>query len=352
MVDLFFVNKTGLEMFDVSRAYGLAFALQGIATERDLEVKIEDKNYTYIITADGELQDFLDPQVLEVAEDGLSQIFRNPKIKSSKGEVKEILTEEYGKILDLHRNPGYHPEIGKKVKDGRTIYQSLDVSASKGFREPKLGSRYIEGDQITVDKYSWAIGCLGAAIVAKRRSVGTEMRSHDWITLIPNPLKVFVDNHRQIQEDLKAEKGICTISSTTAIVHYAIKIAKKVLESKESFDIKYDSIVFNLVKSTGHQTKPGGGGKYSLSFIDKVANEKYGYKALERLDEILRLGRLGFKKGLNQSLALALADFLIHPTLDNFRRCEDLNIRGYINENVPLWKEGELEAILRHVEVV
>ncbi len=352
-MEQFFINKTGIEMLDVFRAYGLGFLLRGIERE-DLEVTIRDENYAFILELFGEVPSSPDEQIFAEVENSWREVFRtyrerkDSKKRHPKEEVKEILTDNFIKILDEHRHFDHLPQIGSVAREGRTLYQSIDLSAAKGFREPKLGLTYHDGKQIMIDKCSWALACFGAACV------GSWQRGKDFIIcLVPNPTEVSLESHRQLQRDLRGE-NICNLSAVTALTHYSVILTEKIARMKSSRGIVpnllyYDSVIFNVMRKTGQQPKPGGGGKYGLNFLNKLLNEPYGVEVFDRMNKIFRAG---WVKGIKQDLAFALGDFLMHPTLENFRRYEGLNIRGYINENVPLWNKNELEAILRHVEVV
>jgi len=347
MTEQLMINKTGLDMFDAFRAYGLALAVKGIRAE-DIEVDIRDVNYAFVLTVEGSIPSSADDQLF-VENEGWRRVFRtyrerkDSKKPNPREDVENILSTQYEELLETNRNPTFLSTMGKRVNSGRTLYQSLDISAAKGFREEKRGTAYHEGTQIEVDKYSWTIACLGAAFF------GSWREGKDFIvSLVPNPLEVSITSHRQLQEDLN-KKNLCNISSNAALAHYSVKLAEVIVRREASRETKYDSVIFNTMRKTGQQPKPGGGGRFGLEFLFGLIKEPHGYEALQIMDGIFRAG---FIKGVKQSLAFAFADFLFHPTMENFRRCEDLNIRGHINENVHLWDKTALEAVLKHVEAV
>ncbi|MGC8850099.1 MAG: hypothetical protein ACP5QI_06465, partial [Candidatus Bathyarchaeia archaeon] len=225
-----------------------------------------------------------------------------------------------------------------------TLYQSLDVSASKGFREEKRGAMYHEGSQLQVDKYSWAIAVLGAVHFISWR------KSPDFIVaLVPDPIEIYLFEHREIHEEIDQEV-ICGISTTTALAHYSVKLAIQKGKRGRAPKVRYDSVIFNVMQKTGQQPKPGGGGKYSLSFLERLAGDSHGLKTLDELDRLFSVSRQA--KGIRQDIALALSEFLMRPSLENLRRWESLYIRGHINEGLYLWKRPLLEEILRNVEIV
>lgn len=128
-------------MFDVFRAYGLAYLISGF--EKNVETNVSDRNYAFIVEARGKIPTQPDPKLFEETDSAWSAIFRTFKErKDSKAphprkDAENIVTQEYNHLLDLHKKSDFIPQIGKKVKDGRTLYQTMDVSAAKGYREEK-----------------------------------------------------------------------------------------------------------------------------------------------------------------------------------------------------------------------
>lgn len=341
----FFLNKTGFEMFDALRAFGLAYLLNN--PDDITDIRIQDLGHLYLISTEGKLPSNVNPQLF-VDDDGWAQVFqtvrerKDAKKKTPRKDVEEILTAEYQGILKTYSDSGFHPIIGNVVKDGRAIYQSIDISAAKGFREEKKGVTYHEGSQLYTDKRSWAIACIGSVFFNYHRG------GSDFIlNLVPNPTDVWLIQHRQIRSDLSKE-NICNISANVALAHYSVKMASLIARRKEARSSKYDSIIFNVMRRTGQQPKPGGGGKFGLSLMWQFLQDPSGFDALEKIDNILKNG---YAKGIKEELAFSFAEFIIHPSLRNFIRCEDLYIRARKNSNIPLWDKKPLEVLLKNVQV-
>lgn len=349
----FYVNKTGFEMFDVFRAYGLAFAITGIQSSK-VDAKISDRGYLYYVDVDGDgvLPNKPDPELFADSDDWIRVFDRgkwrkDAKKKPPKPDCEEIFNTKYQKILDLHSHMEYVPSIGYKVNDGRTLYQTFDVSASKGFREAKVGSTYHDGTQLYVDKYSWSIACIGRVFFGVRVDRGGRKKGYA-LTVAPNPDEVLLHEHRQIRKDLDL-KSLCGLSPNATLVHYAVKLS--LLLAKRRPNIKYGSIIFNVLQRTGQKPKPSGGGRYNLDLLEKLLNPAIigvGIRILQKFDEEFELSAI---KGIRQDVALALTDFLLRPTLENFRTFESLYIRGQINRKFDPWKKDQLEELLNHVEI-
>jgi len=341
-----FLNKTGFEMFDALRAFGLAYLVKN--PDDITDIRIQDLGHLYLVSTEGKLPSNVNPQLF-VDNDGWGQVFqtvrerKDAKKKFPRKDVEEILSTEYQEILKTHSDPGFHPVIGNVVKDGRAIYQSIDVSAAKGFREEKKGVTYHEGSQLYTDKHSWAIACIGSVFFNYHR-VGSDFI----LNLVPNPTDVWLIQHRQIRDDLSKE-NICNISANVALAHYSVKMASVIARRKAARSSKYDSIIFNVMRRTGQQPKPGGGGKFGLSLMEQFLQDPAGFDALEKIDIIMSNG---YAKGIKQELTFSFAEFIIHPSLRTFIRCEDLYIRARISKNVMLWDKKPLEVLLKNVQDV
>jgi hypothetical protein len=336
----FVVNKTSLDMFDAFRAYGLA----SILSSQDYLVHIRDWGFAYTIETPDEIPTAPD-SIWFSDTDGWSRVFityrerKDSKKTHPKNDVEDIITKNYDTIVNKHRRSDFFPTIGRQVTDGTTLYQSLDVSASKGYREGKRDV-YHEGTQLEVDKYSWALACVGAAWYGVWRYSDSFI-----LSLIPNPADVILNSHRTIQKDL--DTRVCVLSDTIALTHYAVRLALLIAERQQTM-LKYDSIIFNTMKKTGQQPKPGGGGHYEMSFLESLSKSDSGHQALAEIDHQFPTSQ--HIKGIKQSLALVLADFLINPSLENYRAFARLYIRGQIKKELYPWEKEQLEAILKHVK--
>lgn len=330
-------------MFDAFRAYGLA----SIVSSQDYLVHIHDSGYAYSI----EIPDGVPkaPDMLWFSEtEGWNRLFgtyrerKDSKKQHPKKEVEEIITQNYADIVNKHISTYFFPTIGHQVTDGRTLYQSIDVSASKGYREGKRDV-YHEGTQLEVDKYSWAIACIGAAWYGVWRYSDTFI-----LSLIPNPADVTLSSHRTIQKDL--DTRVCTLSAATAITHYAVRLALLIAERQLSIGLRYDNIIFNIMKKTMQQPKPGGGGHYEMTFLEELTKSNSGFFALKEIDRKFPTSQ--HSKGIKQSLAMVLTDFLMNPSLESYRAFASQYIRGQIKKELYPWERDQMEAILKHVKSV
>ncbi|MEM2147884.1 MAG: hypothetical protein QXJ94_04700 [Candidatus Bathyarchaeia archaeon] len=344
-IETFFINKSSFEILDTFRAYGLAFLVSGL-NEEDTEVTIKDQGYAYVLEVNGPIPNKPDPSLF-VDRKEWRAIFRTYKERKDskkappKNDVEKIITNEFPQILSIHKDPTFSPTIGGDVKDGKTLYQTLDIACAKGYREEKRNV-YHDGTQLELDHYSWAVTCIGAAWA----SVWKETESFI-LFITPNPSSVLLGSHRTIQKDL--DERLCSISPNSALVHYAIKIALLIAEKRLSHTIHYDSVIFNVMQKTGQQPKPAGGGRYGLGILEKLADTPTGIAALSRIEKMFPLS--SNVAGARQSITLALTDFLLRPTLTNFRIFESLYIRGQVKGELYPWDKTQLGELLKYVEI-
>jgi hypothetical protein len=85
----------------------------------------------------------------------------------------------------------------------------------------------------------------------------------------------------------------------------------------------YGYVIFNVMLRTGQQPKPGGGGKFTLAPLERLREAEEGGRALEFLDNVFQMR--------NPSLSIALAEFLMDPTLGNYRRYCFIHLRTQAN---------------------
>jgi hypothetical protein len=344
-IEKFFINKSSFEILDTFRAYGLAFLVSGLS-EENIEVTIRDQGYAYVIEVKGPIPKEPDPSLFVDRKEWLL-IFRTYKERKDskkahpKKEVEKIVTEEFPQILSIHKDLTFMPDISGDVKNGKTLYQTLDIACAKGYREEKRDT-YHDGTQLEIDRYSWAIACIGAAWA----NVWKETESFI-LFMTPNPLSVLLGSHRSIQKDL--DERICPLSPNTALVHYAVKVALLVAKKRLSHTVRYDSVIFNVMQKTGQQPKPAGGGKYGLSLLEELANTTVGVDALSRIENIFPISSK--ISGNKQSVTFALTNFLLRPTLANFRIFESLYIRGQVKGELYPWNKTQLGELLKYVEI-
>lgn len=349
-----FVNKTNMPMFDIERAYGLAFLTSKITGSSSIAVR--DLGPMYVIESDMQISDINENQKRD-----LETLFADPSKfnyslatqlrdrETVVNEAKSVIVESVIELLKMHSTPSFAVKFStRKAENYATLYQSLDVTASKSFRELKMGLTYDEGGQLYVDKFSFSIALVGSAFFRHFRSTPDFL-----ISIGPNPAEVNVLNHIAIQNDMKTER-LCTISGLTVLSHYAVSLSLVLGERQEKGELlnSYDCLIFNEMRRTGKQFKPSGGGRFPLEYCLSLSKNGDGMEMLKIMEGIFRRG---FVKGNPQKLAFALAQLLSEPSLDNYSRCIDIHLRGYIekdkNKKISnLYNKASLQEAMKYVK--
>lgn len=340
-------------MFDVERAYGLAEVLSKIV---DRMISIKDKGNVYVIEYDGP-----PPEVNENKKKNLESLFvDSTKFDNSLATqlrdrqsiidaTRNFTVNHMKDILSFYSTPASQARFTTKKEPGMmTLYQSLDVIASKSIRELKIGLTYSEGGQLYVDQLNFAVAIVGSAYFRYFRRTRNFM-----LSIIPSPEEINVLSHMDIQRDMGKER-LCAISGMTILSHYAASLSALLGKRREKGEYlnTYDYLIFNEMQRTGKQFKPSASGKFPLQYCLSLSQTKEGMDGLHLMQNIFRRG---FIKGHPQTVAFALAHFISDPTLDNYLRYVDLHLRGYIekdkNKRIPsLYNESALEECVKYVK--
>lgn len=349
-----YVNKTNMQMFDVERAYGLALLISKVTGSQSIVIK--DLGFAYFIESDVEVSDVGENQKRDLETlFSDSNKFDYPLAtqlrdrKTVVNETEKVVLENTNEIMKVHATPSFTVKFSIKKAEGlTTLYQSLDVTASKSFRELKMGMSYGEGGQLFVDKFSFSVALIGSAFFMHFKPTREFL-----IAIGPNPAEINVLSHMDIKNDMKVEH-LCPISDLTVLSHYAVSLSLVLGERKAKgvYMNSYDCLVFNEMRRTGKQFKPSGSGRFPLDYCLHLSGSKEGMEMLKIVQSIFKRG---FVKGHPQRLALALAQFLAEPSLDNYSRYIDIHLRGYIekdkNKRISnLYDRASLEEAIKYVK--
>lgn len=352
-MNTWYVNKTNMPMFDATRAYGLAELISKIVG--DEMITIRDMGNAYKIEYEGNV-----PKVGESEKARLESLFADStkfdeplttQLRDKQNiinSVREVIIDSTDEILDSYSDPTFQVKTSARKEAGMmTLYQSLDVVASKSIRELRLGLTYDEGGQLYVDEQNFSIALIGSAYFRHFRRAQNFM-----LSIIPNPLEVNVLQHIQIQNDMDV-KGLCTISHLTALSHYAVSLALILgyRREKSAYSNAYDHLIFNEMQRTGKQFKPSASGKYPLEYCLNLSLNEEGMASLNIMKSIFSRG---FVKGHPQKVAYALAQFISDPSLDNYLYYIDSHLRGYIEKDkskrvIYLYDKLCLEELFKYV---
>jgi hypothetical protein len=320
--------KSGLEIFDVARAYGLAALLSYADEEQAAQPTIRDQGTAYLVelergrpsvkhlTAEGNsgwleafnTGDFGDPLAPQ-----WNSLFvtDTAKFKERKRQqVQRVLEERLSDLIGQAREP----LLVAIFDGGETLPGGLDPVAFKGLRGRTRG-QYTEG-QTKVDTLNWALGCLGAALAGRfiyQRTAGS-------FVVYPVPELVKWWDFREIRDETYG-KRLSYLSVQNAAAHYSVVLAEHLRRRAASAGKagpRYSNLLYFSLFKTGNQWKPGGAGRLNLRPLLGLALER-PHEAARVFEVWEYLFRRGSARG-NEDLAQAITEFIMHPTLESYER--------------------------------
>ncbi len=343
----YFVTRTGFEMADVCHAYGVAELLQHVhvvlGREPDPPIEIRDLGHAWEI---GAARTDIDPKLAErVAKSITAPLANQPergqdapppgwfvargwnylyvtnqakdkataaqRLRAALPRVVHLLSERDGDVMALYRTE----EV--------TTPQGLETAGGKGSRS---AARNVYAEkQWALPEDLWAVAAVGAM------AVGTFLwprQGQGNAAIVPVPQQVRYENHLEIRDETRAWGILCSASTTTAIAHYAAKLAQRVAQREADttgWESRYSAVAYEGMSRTGQRPKPAHGGLFPMDLFNEIiAQDPEAAIALFTVwDKLLQVG--GFK-GM-ETLALSLTEFLMHPTLRNLERHWRVHLR-------------------------
>lgn len=363
----FFVTKSGLEIYDLCRAYGLALVLDKLKNLKnsDEEVVIKDVGFYYLIESpeinnvkDKKFIKSLIPERIPQGEERRTiearwdQVLRTYKVKGDiekkkkLSSFKEILKNNLEQIINNYSN--LNLQISEKNTE--TLYGTIDPIAFKGVREVKKGVRYNEGGPYKVKESDLVLSAIGSAwieiwITGREGIIG--------ILGKPGIKGIGISEIRNIKKIVIDQINFHGGGVLPTIVWCAVSLLYTIINFKEEkiFGM-FDGLYFNSLKWTGNQPKPEKGGKFSLEFLNKLA-EKLSRDDLLMLTNIwMNIFKISSRGGL-ENLGISLAEFISNPSLSKFENYIKIHLHLKLNQKVGiLYNEKLIKEITKYVKAV
>ncbi len=320
----YYIMKTGLEIFDLCRAYGLATFIDFASAENTSPI-IYDARSFYII----------EHESIEISKERLiknvgwhslfeespdertwSRVFLTDKKNWPKKvkRVKEILTKNAEDILKDYRDPYRYPQISSNK--GETLSGPLDPSAFKGLRGRTRGD-YAEG-QTKVDNFNWALACLGGSISGRYKNQKAQGNKWEYFVVFPVPERIELKNFREIRNSTYTV-GLKYLSVQNAAAHFSVLLAEKMREmaaSKSQFRDTFSGLFYFSIVQSGQQFKPSLGGNLSLHPLMTLAltGNPIVAKVFNVWDYLFRKGSVQGREDLGE----AITQFIMNPSLETY----------------------------------
>lgn len=335
----YFLTKTGWQFFDVSRAYGLGIILDTLADD----AVVSDRGAFYYIRAKNN-PDFnkIDTITTFLGNDQnwnwCLQTLTGKDKKSGKGK-REIKREEVIMFLTDKDNVMGLLEKFSKIRSpstiGRgseTLYQSMELAATKGVRESILKS-YSEGSNVPIHKDDFCLSILGHLNFNVRKKLRENNRDKLLISVIPTPLNTKIGDVLEIYKMInEAVKGVHRAGWFPSVAHIAVNLVFEEIEVKKGgkFSPQFGSLIYGIMTKTGNQWKPFTGGIFPLDFLHQIAKSNEAKTILNTWKKIFDW--TAFRKGY-EDIATALAEFIGNPTLTTYERYVKLYLRNELSKD-------------------
>lgn len=350
----FSITKSGLEIFDTCRAWGLANLLYA-ACDGAHSPLICDSGVSFEITSR------LDPVTIKLkrsaswralkSDENWQNVFLTYKQKWTDQRDKALaeIEKNLGNLVESASTTGLTADF-----DGiATLPGPLDPAVFKGLHSATLGD-YREG-QTSVDEMNWALGCLGAVTAQKYKLQRISGKWAHYVTL-PAPERVLLDDFRDIRELVGKRASLNYPSVRVAAAHYAVLLAESVREraqARPGLQARFSKLLYFSLFRSGQQLKPAAGGVVSVARLIAMALEQPS-AAYDTFTTWSYLFRRGSVKG-NEELALAAADLVLSPSLDTYRAHARLFNRYVVDSSKRvdphfLYSEAALVEVMKYAE--
>jgi len=345
---LYYITKTGLDVFDTARAWGLGVLLN-VLTEDEAAIRHEE--WAFVIEPMVPLSYSAIPQGLALRtfmfEKEWQRVFLTARTgwTDKRNKVMRSIEQYLHTLLTNMQDPANTVTLGT----GESLPGGLDPTGFKGLRH-NTRAQYRE-DQLNVPEEHWALACLGMATCGTYRYV-KEAGQSNWLVLLPVPQKTRFSYFRDVQ-DLFRLPRLRYHGVQNAAAHYAVQLAERLRRraaAQGSLQDRYSAVLyFRLFKTKQGQWKPAQGNQLRLEpLMEAIERDPHGTQyMLEWLDYCFRLGST---EGA-EDLALAATELVMRWDLDAYDRLVRVAIRILGREQVQKKSVRYFDKFLRKTGV-
>lgn len=346
--------KSGLEIFDAARAYGLAQLLQLLA-EGKASPKIVDQGGVFVLTLaakpNAAVLKSSDLWRAIFAENNWQRVFLTYKRawSSQRDKVRKSLESHGADIL------------AKAEADGLTVSFNgefalpgpLEPAGFKGLKGLTAGS-YSEG-QTAVDAFNWALACLGGAIAQRYKIQKATGNKWEYYVTLPVPEEVRFSNFHAVRQ-LVYDKGLNYNGMRNAAAHFTVLLAEAVRHNAEGnpqFPARFSRVLYFSLFQSGQQFKPSVGGSANVRRLIQIGLEQpvIAKGLFATWDYLFRRGStLG-----SEDLAQAITELALAPSLDTYYQHARIFNRYVVDSTKRvkteyLYEESALKEVLNYAE--
>ena len=336
----FYIVKLGMQMFDLSRAYGLGGILNILSNSKST---VKDFGYYYLIENNEKINlknigklSILIGKDLPWWGPFITQINIIPK------KQKEIFNffkkqKEITNLLQKYKSPN---EAGLNKEKIETLYGAMDPTAFKGERKRKKLEKYTEGDSLKISKYDFILSTIGHLnfTIWKFRKERTNFTTVS-ILLAPTIEGINIGgiaDIRSLKDGLEKSVFVHRNGTLPTLANIAVNLAKNIYEMKyeeKLFVPKFSSLIFSIISGGGPRSKPKptNGGIYPLDFLYKIidSTEKAGEIFDQWIDIFKKTNQPGY-----EDLAISLSEFITFPSKGLLEKYLKTHLRIFLSKEV------------------
>ncbi|MEM4258787.1 MAG: hypothetical protein QXL17_06530 [Candidatus Thermoplasmatota archaeon] len=354
----YYVPKSGMPMYDLSRAYGLGYITNILSSSESI---VRDFGHYFFVETrkTSDIRNIGKLSILTGTDLDWDSVFLTLKGTSRREKkIKEIIEffskeENLQAIFKKYQNLN-EPQFLNSKGNGETLLQSLEIGGAKGLREDIRLSSYSKGKQLWVPREDFVLSTIGHLhfTIWKWSGKGNDFKK---VSIMLHPGKEGVniggmgdikDLKNKINEIARGSKAGVLATLTNTAVH----IAKKTYDIQKSsrlFTPKFSSLIYSVMAGTGQQMKPFGGGIYPLEFLNNLSHSD---NAGEIFDIWIDLFRVANIKGY-EDMAIYLSEFITHPSMVTLERYLKIHLRFHISKDIKikLYEEKMLAEVMKYI---
>lgn len=353
----YFIIKSGMQNFDLSRAYGLGLLLHILTNSKSM---VKDFGHYFLIENNGKvsmkkiknLNSFLSKDLPWWGPIGTNIGDIPKKQKMTKKFFKN--KKESDHILNKYNS--LSEQLSNKEKFTETLYGSMEPAAFKGERKKRKLDKYNEGVPFKISKYDFVLSLLGHLNFTIWKFDRKQKLTLS-IQLLPDSDGINIGGGGDIKSLIQIVSNAVRIhrnGTLPTLSNVAVVLGKQLYEMKYEeriFTPTFSSLIFSVMSGGGptSKPKPSSGGLYPLDFLYKLieSTEKSG-KIFDLWTEIFRLtnNNSGY-----EDLALYLSEFITYPSKETLDRYLRSHLRIYLSKDIKprLYENEIMQEVMKNV---
>lgn len=351
----YYIAKSGMQMYDISRAYGLGYILNILSS---CEAFVKDLGYFYLVEVNKnpDLNNMQKLSILTGEDLRWDRVFltlKGTQRENKRKELRNSLLERdfILRVLNTFQDLKEPRFLPSKSESAETLLQSLELGATKGLREFIRLRSYTEGTQVYIPKEDFVLSVVGHL----HFTIWKGRRGDKAISILLSPGVEGVNiggsgNLKDLKDKVEKATRSHRAGISVTLSNISINLARKIYEmkwEKQIFLPKFSSLVYGVMVGAGQQMKPYGGGIYPLDFPYKLIESANAGEIFDKWIDVFN--KTNIRAGY-EDLAIYLSEFITYPSLETLDRYLKTHLRFYITKDikVTLFEEKIMEEVMQY----